>query len=207
MEIDNSKDLALFIERTHGQTRYSPDAFWCVYFIKRRKDPGNENIKNNSVSVPITKFIRCSAMLEKGMPEIREISKYFNARAYLSTSVYSLRKTTFSALRTIADMLEQGKDYEKILNIANHAKMIYPDRDLRTWVVDVDSKVEEKIRGVKEDIEEPDTRGKVKLIVPTVNGAHILTTPFDLLEFKVYNSDIDVHKDGLTLLYYQNQES
>lgn len=39
--------------------------------------------------------------------------------------------------------------------------------------------------------------------VPTVQGCHLIVTPFDLSKFKSTFPDIDVHKNSMgTLLYY-----
>ena len=37
--------------------------------------------------------------------------------------------------------------------------------------------------------------------IPTKNGYHIITKPFNLKQFKDKYSDIDVHKNNPTILY------
>ena len=71
------------------------------------------------------------------------------------------------------------------------------------WVVDIDSS-NIKWNYVMEDIDtlEPysmDT--KYITNIPTKSGWHIITTPFNLQQFKEVYPDIDVHKNNPTLLY------
>lgn len=40
--------------------------------------------------------------------------------------------------------------------------------------------------------------------IPTVNGIHLITKPFNTQEFRTKFPDVDVHKNNGTLLYYPN---
>ena len=39
------------------------------------------------------------------------------------------------------------------------------------------------------------------MVIPTKNGYHLITTRFDIMEFKEYFPDIDIQKKNPTLLY------
>jgi hypothetical protein len=40
-------------------------------------------------------------------------------------------------------------------------------------------------------------------IIPTKNGVHIITRPFNLQKFKGFHPGMDVHKENPTLLYFK----
>ena len=42
--------------------------------------------------------------------------------------------------------------------------------------------------------------------LPTANGVHFITKPFDLQRFKEIYPNTDVHKNNPTLLYYDNKK-
>ena len=47
----------------------------------------------------------------------------------------------------------------------------------------------------------PHRGAKVIINIPTKSGYHLITTPFNLQQFKEEYPDIDVHKNNPTLLY------
>lgn len=84
------------------------------------------------------------------------------------------------------------------------------------WVVDVDEKLDEEDRDsildfidslepritVTNGTEVKDiTSTKIVAEIPTKSGWHLITTPFNLQQFKLIYPDIDVHKNNPTILY------
>jgi hypothetical protein len=45
---------------------------------------------------------------------------------------------------------------------------------------------------------------KIIATLPTKNGWHVITKPFNLKQFKDKYPEIDVHKNNPTILYYEN---
>ena len=75
---------------------------------------------------------------------------------------------------------------------------------LKTWLVDFDSKDIDELNRLKDIIEsvEPKDVEKIVETVPTRNGYHLITRPFNKKEFnELYNESIDIHKDNPTLIY------
>ena len=74
------------------------------------------------------------------------------------------------------------------------------------WVVDIDTYMNyyesEAFMDFINNYVEP-FNGNVKCLkwIPTKNGHHLITTPFNLQQFKEKYPDIDVHKNNPTLLY------
>lgn len=52
---------------------------------------------------------------------------------------------------------------------------------------------------------EPLNKNKILLEVPTVSGIHLITSPFNSSKFKLLYPNINIHKDCLTFLYYNNE--
>lgn len=80
----------------------------------------------------------------------------------------------------------------------------------KLWIVDIDSKDDEYRNRIISLINE--CRGaegdRIKHIIPTVNGYHLISNGFDRQQFSqklaLYQLDqIDIHDDNPTLLYYK----
>jgi hypothetical protein len=83
------------------------------------------------------------------------------------------------------------------------------DSDYRRWILDIDDKDEVIISEYLSILESVNPIGKSKYVakIPTINGIHIVSKPFDLMDFskKVEKESlprIDVQKNNPTLLYY-----
>ncbi len=70
----------------------------------------------------------------------------------------------------------------------------------KKWVIDVDNNDENLDREIQENINRCSPDGmKIVANIPTKNGHHIISLPFDLRQFKF--TDIDIHKNNPTILY------
>ena len=75
------------------------------------------------------------------------------------------------------------------------------------WVIDCDysdtfkdSDIPQMISFIDNECQ-PLTDMKYVISVPTRNGKHLITTPFDLRHFREVYPNIDVHKNNPTVLY------
>ena len=83
------------------------------------------------------------------------------------------------------------------------------DKD-KSWIVDVDTKDNMELAEVMNLIVlcEPFDIQKVKDVVPTLHGFHIISRPFNKQRFnKLYEKQIDIHDNNPTLLYFNEAES
>lgn len=83
----------------------------------------------------------------------------------------------------------------------------------KRWVVDVDTRDKDAVDFIKLEIDRiwvnthPNDWGKLResawltAEIPTLNGVHLLTRPFNLQEFHNRFPDTEVKKNGLTVLY------
>lgn len=77
--------------------------------------------------------------------------------------------------------------------------------DKRIWVIDIDTKEYNFVNYIIDLINNiPPIGNKVHTVLPTANGYHILSNPFNLSEFHNNEPDICVQKNNPTLLYYAN---
>lgn len=76
----------------------------------------------------------------------------------------------------------------------------YRDKD-KTWIIDVDDK-EFNFNEAEILINECQPIGnKIITKIPTKNGYHVITKPFDLRNFNTVYSELDIHKNNPTILY------
>ena len=173
------------------------DIYYHLQILRRGKDHP-ELPAANRVIKPY--FICSLESLDYVEDEIKKLCEFFGARAYINLAPKSVKKTTMLQLKYLAQRVYEG-DFKKIWKSWNTCAGEIKGEKPR-WVVDIDNN--EKWNYVMDDIDtlEPysiDT--KYITNIPTKSGWHIITTPFNLQQFKQIYPDIDVHKNNPTLLY------
>ena len=190
--IDNFKLIKPFLEFPND------DIYYHLQILRRGKDHP-ELPAANRVIKPY--FICSLESLDYVEDEIKKLCEFFGARAYINLAPKSIKKTTMLQLKYLAQRAYEG-DFKKIWKSWNTCAGEIKGEKSR-WVVDIDSN-NIKWNYVMDDIDtlEPysmDT--KYITNIPTKSGWHIITTPFNLQQFKEKYPDIDVHKNNPTLLY------
>jgi hypothetical protein len=74
----------------------------------------------------------------------------------------------------------------------------------KSWIVDYDSKDLDELDRIKDIINDVEPIGVDKIIetVPTRNGYHLITRPFNKKSFyEKYNKNLDLHDNNPTLLF------
>lgn len=197
--IDNFKLIELLLEFPNE------DIYYHLQIIQRKKDCPEIGSNNRVIK---SYFICKRESLEKTRQEIISLCKLFNARAYINLTPKSLRKTTLLQLKYLSERLYMN-DLKKIWKSWNSCAGEVKGEEPR-WVVDVDDTgidftgfIDMSIatyEPVKYD-EQGRYYSKVIATIPTKSGYHLITTPFNLQQFKKEYPDIDVHKNNPTLLY------
>ena len=183
------------------------DIYYHLQILRRGKDHPELPAANRVIK---SYFICSLESLDYIEQEIKDLCKFFGARAYINLAPKSIKKTTMLQLKYLAERAYIG-DFKKIWKSWNTCAGEIKGEEPR-WVVDLDNKSEEEldliwdyinslgpriiINGVK-DI----TPSNIIAEIPTKNGYHFITTSFDLQQFKEKYPDIDVHKNNPTLLY------
>lgn len=175
----------------------SNDDFYHLQILRRGKDWPSLPAANRVIR---TYYIDCYSTIRED--EIKGLCEYFGARAYINLAPKSYKKCT---MQCIADMAVRAKDgdFKKIYKTWNTVtgaiKSRYPH-----WIVDIDEHNSQLVTDVTNYINSlpPATQtNKIITYIPTKSGTHIITTPFNIMEFNNKYPDIDVHKNNPTILY------
>ena len=185
------------------------DIYYHLQIIRRGKDHPELPAKNRMIK---SYFICKLESLDYLKDEIKKLCEIFGARAYINLAPKSIERTTLLQFKYLSQRVYDG-DYQKIWRswdtCAGEVKGEKP-----RWVVDIDSKDKLEILRIKRFINSlsakilpmldtipPTNRELVLTEIPTKNGIHLITKPFNLQQFKEKYPDIDVHKNNPTLLY------
>lgn len=181
------------------------DIYYHLQVIQRKKDCSEIGSNNRVIK---SYFIYKLESLEKIKQEVINLCKLFNARAYINVTPKSLKKTTLLQIKYLSERL-YANDLKKIWKSWNSCAGEIKGEKPR-WVVDIDDTNTDFTKLIDMSIAtyEPikyDEQGrycsKVIATIPTKSGYHLITTPFNLQQFKKEYPDIDVHKNNPTLLY------
>lgn len=178
------------------------DQFYMVQIMTRSKDTGEKPKHIRTMFVESREYL----MSHKDM--IVKLCEMFNARAYISVNPASYKTCAFKMMKELADVLDNG-DYKSILSLPETVAGRYTcGKDNKKWIIDLDGiKSDEEAKPYIDFLigEYSDGKGKDNwsiFSVPTVNGMHLLVSPFDVRDFKKRWPNIDIHKDNPTILYY-----
>lgn len=190
MKVDNFNQIKTLL------TFNSCDEFYFLQILKRRKE--NPEIGSNSTIIK-TYYISSINYLTEKEEEIKTLCKLYNARAYINLTSRSYERIAFHNLKKITDCI-MNKDFKSIKNSYDSVCGSYGFGEKR-WVVDIDGKLNSYIE-IEINMIEP-KGDKILAVIPTLNGVHLITKPFNLQKFKELYPLIDVHKNNPTLLYYE----
>lgn len=217
--IDNFKQIETLLSFD------DPDLFYHLQIIRRGKDHPNLVAANRTIK---TYYIDNSEKLSKLKQEIIDLCEYFGARAYINLAPKSYRKCTMQCISDMAKRAMDG-DFKKIYKCWNTV-VGYIKSDKPHWIIDVDIPsiknnnknicygngilsqienisisefIEYECEPLKYHIEGLHKIYDFKIYdyIPTKNGYHIITKPFNIKQFKDKYPDIDVHKNNPTILY------
>ena len=178
------------------------DIYYHLQIIRRGKDHPNLPAANRMIK---TYFITNVNDLDFYKQEIKDLCKFFGARAYINLAPKSIRKTTMLQLKYLAQRAYEG-DFQKIWKSWNTCAGEIKGEEPR-WVVDINNTTnsifDKKTKEIMNYIHhiEPEDFSRTQAAIPTKSGYHLITTPFNLKQFKEKYPDIDVHKNNPTLLY------
>ena len=175
------------------------DDFYYLQILQRKKD--NPGIIKNTVAIK-DYYIRSVEYLDSHYEQIKDLCRYFNARASLRLNKRSFKKVSFRALQNITAQMMQDDFMSAKQAYSKACGQCHNDKD-KKWIVDID---EDNMPFV-EDIEKlicschplPQS-SKVLARMPTKTGIHLITSPFNIEEFG-NRYCIDIHKDNPTILY------
>jgi hypothetical protein len=117
-------------------------------------------------------------------------------------------KTLFTLQEIVIDTIKGTLDNTvpvSLKGVLDSAIMKTSVKNDKLWVIDIDSKDEELVQKVTETVNNSRSGFIPNIVcnIPTVNGIHLITHPFDVRDFyaKISPQEAEIKKDALTLLY------
>lgn len=192
----------------------SEDEFYYITILKRKKDNPNSS---QSVRMIRNYYISSINKFDEVEEEIKELCEFFNARAYINLNKRSFKSTALETLKKVANLIAQ-EQYKPIKGAYNSVVGKGVGKKNKTWILDLDVIPKNKmwfmeLKTILKNTQPINNEEKIKEYIPTNNGLHIITTPFNLMEFykkidKAEHKEIfdflEVKKDNPTLLYSTN---
>lgn len=196
--IDNFELLSEFLPKEKIE-----DEFYHVQILKRKKE--NPDIGSNSILIN-SYFVKNQKQLNYLKEEIAFLCKHYNARAYINLNSRNKKQLVIPMMNKLISYLE-NQDFSTVHRIFDSVCGSYTKTKNKLWVVDLDDVSKEYIESFVipyiESLSSDDTN-ICKTIVPTINGFHLITSPFDSSKFLKTFPNIDIQKNNPTLLYYDN---
>jgi len=188
----------------------SSDDFYYLQILQRKKE--NEHIGSNSRVIK-NYYIRSEQHLLDRYEEIKTLCRAFNARASIRLNKRSFEKVAFKTLENIANTM-QNKGYESIRNCYDRACGTSASEKEKKWIVDIDKDEIIWMEQIHTALNSCAPYFSLTVLkgIPSKNGVHLITTPFNTLEFKdklsqelaTYKAsliNVEIHKDNPTNLF------
>jgi hypothetical protein len=179
----------------------APGDFYMLYVFKRKKDqPEGERDNHQSVRTIKTYCIESIDHLDRRYDEIKQMCEMFKARAYIHVQKQNHAAVSLEMMMQLAQRIKNGQPNQKGLfdSVVGQIKT-----QEKRWIVDIDTKDEETILGIRYTINSCKPEGlKIHRTIPTKNGYHLITDRFDVMEFSKQYPEVDIQKKNPTLLYY-----
>jgi len=179
--------------------------FYFIQIIQRKKEIPELGSKNRIIR---SYMISSLEKLEKNEAEIIQMCQMFNARAYIHLNRRKWSKINIECLRHNVELIrnEQHDGIKSSLETIIGRYNCEPKGE-KTWIVDIDDDgnpsplmmafIDYECEPKAKDVSD----GKCIAIIPTKNGFHLITKPFNSQTFKEKYPEIEIHKDNPTVLY------
>jgi hypothetical protein len=186
----------------------SDDDFYFLQILQRKKDnkKGTKvNGSNNNSRLVKAYYVKSVEHFDFIVPEVIELCNIFNARAGFNLNKRSFRKMALQHLKKVTDQLINGS-YDKAHKAYSSVVGSFSNDTDKKWVLDIDdvddvsplllnfiNKCEPKSKSLAD--------GKIIALIPSKSGFHVITKPFNVMEFKKVYQEISIHKNNPTNLY------
>lgn len=177
------------------------DDFYHLQILKRKKE--HPELGRNSYVVK-TYYITSEEQLNRLYPEIKCICDFHNARACINLNRRSFERMAFHTMQKVTDCI-MNKDFKSIKTAYESVCGEYMNEPNKKWIIDLDGEMQntfDYIYNMNEVIKYIEPIGcKTICRIPTKNGSHLITKPFNIQVFKESYPEIDIHKNNPTILY------
>lgn len=185
----------------------SEDDFYFIEILKRRKE--NPDLPKNFIKIK-SYYVTSLEELDKLMPEIITICDATNSRGYFYLNSRSFETIAQENLRKLIDVVI-NKDFMYARKAYDSTCRSFSSKRKQTWIIDFDyegngctPKDTLRFDAIVDKATKLQREGRHKVMIetiPTKNGIHIITHPFNIAKFKSVFSNLEIHKDNPTVLY------
>lgn len=181
----------------------TPDDFYYLQILQRKKE--NAELGSNSRVIK-NYYIKSVEYLELRYDEIKKLCDVFNARAMIRLNKRSFEKVGFKCMQNLANTM-MNKEYSFLKASYDRACGLGHNDPNKTWILDVDDNDKDTfdwLYNLNDHIKELEPNiGTDKTIckIPSKNGFHIITHPFNKKDFKDEYPDVEILTDNPTNLY------
>jgi hypothetical protein len=133
----------------------------------------------------------------------------FNARAYIHIQKQNHQDVSLEMMVALANKIRNGQHKQQHLfdSVVGQLKTLE-----KRWIIDIDTPsihIKNMIVNIIDSVKPTIDESKVRAVIPTKNGVHLITDRFDVMEFgkqlKERGEDVpDIQKKNPTLLYLPN---
>jgi hypothetical protein len=188
----------------------SEDNFYYLQILQRKKE--NDETGSNSRIIK-NYYVDSIKYLEDKYEEIKNLCNLFNARAYIRINRRSYEKVAYKAMVNLANTMS-NREFISCSRSYDRAIGQNPNEPDKKWIVDCDFAFNDLIvSNIRAFIHNsrPYT-SKYYGIIPSKNGFHLITAPFNLDDYNklvirkwsdidLTNVKFEIHKDNPTNLY------
>ena len=187
-------------EQIKKMLKFEEDYFYFIQIIQRKKEIPELGSNNRIIR---SYMINSLEKIEKNETEIILMCEMFNARAYIHLNRRKWSRIALECLRHNAELIANGQhdgiksSLETVIGRHN-----CEPKGEKTWIIDIDdtNTPSPLMMAFIDHKCEPIGESKIKAIIPTKNGCHLITTPFNSQTFSTQYPEIDIHKDNPTVL-------
>lgn len=178
----------------------SEDDFYYLQILQRKKE--NPELGSNSRVIKNYYVTSVDYLLEH-YEEIKTLCHTFNARAMIRLNKRSFEKVAFKALVNVSNSISNReysfikKSYDRACGNGHNET-----RNNTAWILDFDNVTLKDIVSYVDFVNKQESlhNQNVVAVIPSKNGFHIITNPFDIRIIK-RDFNIDIQKDNPTNLY------
>jgi hypothetical protein len=187
------------------------DSFYFIQILQRKKDHAGVRIggSNNNSRLIKTYHINSVEKFLIHKEEMIKMAELFDARIGINLNPRSYEKTAFQLLSKISHQMENKNFYDVRKAYDSVCGNYHSEMDKR-WLVDIDNDMQYDMAGrIKYitdtiiELQEQITNREYVILatIPSKNGCHLITNPFNLQKFHDQIKGVEVHKNNPTNLY------